>query len=90
MIYKNSCMARKDGRTKEKTYYFDDEKIFFVDIKGVLLSLQCDSEFYNNPTKQGLKKALKEQKKLYMETISDDWDFYAEEVIPKFIKGIKR
>jgi hypothetical protein len=88
--YEDSAMARKDGGSKVEIDYNNDDSIFNVDIGAVLLALQTDSRFYIKPTKEGLKEALLRLKNFYVELFESDWDFYAEHVIPKFLKGVKK
>jgi hypothetical protein len=85
LFYKDSVMAKKDN-TGVMTDYYKDEAIGMISIEQVLLCLKCNNYgFKGMPTKEQLKKALAEIKKEALETISEDFDFYAREVIPLFL-----
>jgi len=84
--FKRSCLAKADGVSEDSKDYYDDEVIFKEDMNNVLLSLQTSSEFMNNPTRENLQVCLKKHFKMMVETFEQDWDFYAEEVVPNFIE----
>jgi hypothetical protein len=81
-----SVKAYKDGAKKEKTFYYSDHTIFNMDIQHVLLWIEQDAEYYKNPTKENLKKSMENCFKFYSSVFADDYNFYAKEVIPKFLK----
>jgi len=89
MEFKNSVMAFKDGQKKDKQYYHIDDNIFCIDIGQVLNALESDSDLYKNQTKEQLKKALDKQLAFYMDVLKEDFKFYADNVIPKFVRGLK-
>jgi len=87
LYYKDSIMARRDSVSDVKTGYWNDDTIGEITIKDVLLSLTCNNYgFKGMPTRNQLQKALRDIKKVCMTTIEMDFDFYAREVIPKFLE----
>lgn len=86
LYYKDSVMAKRDNTGVDKDYY-NDEAIGIITIKQCLLRLtstnfHCDGK----PTKEQVKKELQEFKEDMLDTISEDFDFYAENVIYKFLE----
>ena len=87
--FKVSVMALRDSTTKEKIGYHEQDNIFNLDIGGVLLALGSDSELYNNQTKEQLQKSLTKLREFYLNVFEQDFKFYCENVINKFVGGLK-
>jgi hypothetical protein len=91
LSYKDSVMAKRNYVTTERDYYYNDDEIGSISIKDVLLCLTCNNYGFKKqmPTKAELKAALEKIKKDWLETVSEDFDFYAHYVIPKFLEVSK-
>ena len=86
LYYKDSVMAKADAKSETLKDYYDDEVIYSVSIEQVLMALVHNNYgFKGKPTKEELKEALKEIKEFELETFNSDFDFYAENVIGKFL-----
>lgn len=69
----------------EGKYIADDETIFSVSIRELLLWLKNDREFYETTTKAQMEKSLRRYLDDAIETLKQDYNWYVEKAMPKFL-----
>jgi hypothetical protein len=90
LSYKDSVIAPKDITMAEWYFHVDDD-IGTLRIEDVLMCLCHNDHGFKKqmPTKAELRAALQKIKRDWLNTISEDFDFYAEHIIPKFLEVSK-
>ena len=64
----------------------DNDTIHAYTLNNLLLSLQCSSEFHNNPTPENLERVAKQLLNDAIDTMRQDGLYYIKHVLPLFLK----
>lgn len=69
-------------------HIMDDETIFSISIKAFSNRLECEQEFYNNPTTETMNRLAMKYLNEMIETLKVDGKEYIDKILPLFLEDV--